>query len=310
MEVLIILGCVFGLFLILIAIYNDAEKNNNNSEQAHCELKGSVNSWEGLSQPSEYQTVVEYVKSFEGRIEEWKKLGDILDVDGHKIRIEDIKQHSYDNIDHHYLLIPKLVFMKSLCGYDRYTVVGYDDFKIQGFNLDCVKQLEELLKDAVVAKSTLFKLKEKFPRIKNGWYSVNNGQYYLNRECEFEPEYLYEYNFNLYKFEDWSEVNITGETFDIETLTPCDNPKKAYWKHFLELYMKAKKIRQDLCHSFVDEVLSQQKEYNDLQLQYDMMPSAPISDVVSFNNFCKVVSKEHGFKDYEIQNYLLLKQGG
>ena len=31
--------------------------------------------------------------------------------------------------------------------------------------------------------------------------------------------------------------------------------------------MKVKKKREEDCHKFVDEVLSQQREYNDLQLQ-------------------------------------------
>lgn len=43
--------------------------------------------------------------------------------------------------------------------------------------------------------------------------------------------------------------------------------KQTHRKRFLKIEMKVKKKREEDFHKFADEVLSQQREYNDLQLQ-------------------------------------------
>lgn len=308
MGALIILGIIVVMFIIFIAnIKPEVKKEQADSTSG----KTPVDLKEEEVEQSEGDTIINYIKSFKGCVENWKKEGDLLEVDGELYPLRDIWVESCEYQRKYILRIKKLVFIETgFRSFERVSLYGYEDYKIRGFSLDSVNKLENLLSDCKVVKSTFFKLRKKFPHLLNGWYSVNNGEYYLEKGCDFDHEDYQQYNYDVYKFEDWSPVDISCTTFDIEELTSCENPKQTHWKHFLEIEMKAKKKREEDCHKFVDEVLSQQREYNDLQLQYEMMPSAPISDVVSFNNFCKVVSKWHGFKDYEIQNYLLLKQGG
>lgn len=307
MEALIILGIIFVVFIIFIANIKPEDKKeqaDNTSDRTPVNKKDTV-------EHSEDDMVINYIKSFKERVEEWKKDGDLLQVDGEIYTIKSGWAQCYDFTEQYSLRIENLVYIMK--GFYRSIIRNpyrLEDYKIHGFSLDSVNKLENLLRGCKVVKSTFFKLRKKFPNMLNGWYSINNGEYYLKKGCKFYPGDYQHHNYDVYKFEDWSTIDISCTTFDIEELIPCENPKQTHWKHFLEIEMKAKKKREDDCHKFVDEVLYQQKEYNDLQLQYKMMPSAPISDVVSFNNFCKVVSKWHGFKDYEIQNYLLLKQGG
>lgn len=310
MGALIILGIIAVMFIIFIT-NTRPEVKKDQSDVTLSDLKDRVEQWQDMSNQSEDDMVIDYIKRFKWCVEEMKKDGDLLEVDGELYNLRDIWAESYQHAKKHILHIKKLVYIEiGFQSFERDSLYTDEDYEIIGFSLDSVNKLETLLRDCKVVKSTFFKLKNKFPNMLNGWYSINNGGYYLKKVYEFDHEDFQHYNYDVYKFEDWSKVNITKETFDIENLTPCDNPKQTHWKHFLEIEMKSKKKREDNCHKFVDEVLSQQKEYNDLQLQYDMMPSAPISDAISFNNFCKVVSKEHNFKDYEIQNYLMLKQGG
>lgn len=310
MGALIILGIIAVMFIIFIANIQSEDKNEQ-SGVTLSDLKDKVEQWQDVSNQSEYDKIINYIKSFKSRIEDIKKEGDLLEVDCELYPLRDNWVDSYESLGKHVLRIRKLVNIDtSFRSFERDSLYGYEDYKIHGFSLDSVNKLEKLLSDCKIHQSTFFKLRKKFPNMVDGWYSVNNGEYYLKKGCEFNHEDYLHFNYEVYKFEDWSTVDISRTTFDIETLTPCDNPKQTHWKHFLEIEMKAKKKCEEDCHKFVDEVLSQQKEYNDLQLQYEMMPSAPISDAISFNNFCKIVSKEHSFKDYEIQNYLMLKQGG
>ena len=44
------------------------------------------------------------------------------------------------------------------------------------------------------------------------------------------------------------------------------------------------------------------------QLKHEMLPSAPITDIETFKNFCKMVSEKVSYEDYEIQNCLFLKR--
>ena len=309
MGALIIIGIIAVMFIIFIANIQPEDKKEQ-SGVTLSDLKDRVEQWQDTNNQSEYDTIIKYIKNFKFRIEDLKKEGDLLEVDGELYPLRDNWVDSYESIGKHILRIRKLVSIeKGFHSFGSDSLDCYEDYKIRGFSLDSVNKLEKLLSDCKIHQSTFFKLKNKFPNMLNGWYSINNDEYYLKKGCKFDLEDYQQYNYNVYKFEDWSTVDISLTTFDIEELTPCENPKQTHWKHFLEIEMKAKKKREDDCHKFVDEVLSQQKEYNDLQLQYEMMPSAPISDAISFNNFCKIVSKKHGFKDYEIQNYLMLKQG-
>lgn len=95
---------------------------------------------------------------------------------------------------------------------------------------------------------------------------------------------------------------------ELDQFKPSEDPRKIHWKEFLDAEMKSKKQREVDCHNYVNEVLQKQVEYNDLQINYQMLPSAPITDVESFRNFCKVVHEDTKYEDYEIQNYLLLKK--
>ena len=124
------------------------------------------------------------------------------------------------------------------------------------------------------------------------WVSINNGKYYSTD--------LY----TLYKFEDWSPVEKDEDVLAIikgNNIEKCEDPYKTHWEHFLELEMKVKKQRELDCHKFVDNVLEKQIKYNDLQLKYEMLPSAPITDIETFKNFCKLVSEQVQYEDYEFR---------
>ena len=309
MSALIIIGIIAVMFIIFIANIQPEDKKEQNIVTLR-DLKDRVEQWQDTPNQSEYDKIINYIKNFKSRIEDVKKEGDLLEVDGELYPIRDNWVDSYDSLGKHVLRIRKLVNIETgFHSFESNSLHCHEDYKINGFSLDSVNKLEKLLSECKIHQSTFFKLKNKFPNMLNGWYTINNGEYYLKKGCEFNHEDYQHYNYDVYKFEDWSAVDISRTTFYIKELTPCENPKEIHWKHFLEIEMKSKKKREEDCHKFVDKVLSQQKEYNDLQLQYEMMPSAPISDAISFNNFCKIVSKKHGFKDYEIQNYLMLKQG-
>lgn len=125
-------------------------------------------------------------------------------------------------------------------------------------------------------------------------------------DCEyFTDGYYY-----VLRFSDWKSLYDKEALDAIEgkEIKRCTNPKKTYWKHFLELEMKAKKQREVECAEFINTILSKQQEYNDLQYKYEMLPSAPITDYESFCNFCKLVNETVIFQDYEITNMLLLKR--
>lgn len=129
-----------------------------------------------------------------------------------------------------------------------------------------------------------------------GWVEIGDCEYFTNS------------SFGVYRFSDWKYLGAKAALKAIEGLPikPCEDPKKTHWKHFLELEMKAKKQREVDCKEFVESILNKQKEYNDLQFKYEMLPSAPITDFESFTNFCKIVHTDVNFEDYEISNMLLL----
>lgn len=137
--------------------------------------------------------------------------------------------------------------------------------------------------------------------IKSEWFF--NGEMYVDPSTynqvifgEFKARFKYDLSKELYTKE------------ELDQFKPSEDPRKIHWKEFLEADMKAKKQREIHCHKYVDEVIQKQVDYNDLQLNWEMLPSAPITDVESFRNFCKVVHEDAKYEDYEIQNYLLLKK--
>lgn len=167
--------------------------------------------------------------------------------------------------------------------------------------------INDLIKHAVVYKSASLKLqefyKEKGIRFYDGsddkiWYSVSDGEYYTY--CQH----------SLMRLSDWKEVP-EDEAYDIvkdAKIELSEDPKKIHWEHFLKLEMLEKKARQKKMQEFVDGVLSKQVKYNDLQLQYEMLPTAPITDIDTFLNFCKIVKEEVEYEDHEIQNYIFMKK--
>lgn len=137
-----------------------------------------------------------------------------------------------------------------------------------------------------------------FPKSAVSWVEIGNCEYFAKT-----------YH-TIYRFSDWKILSDREavEVIKSKEIKRCTNPKKTYWKHFLELEMKDKKQREVECAEFITAILSKQQEYNDLQYKYEMLPSAPITDYESFCNFCKLVNETVIFKDYEITNMLLLKR--
>lgn len=167
--------------------------------------------------------------------------------------------------------------------------------------------LNDLIKHAVVYKSAGLKLhefyKEKGIRFYDGrddkiWYAVNDGEYYTY--CQHR----------LMRLSDWKEVP-EDEAYEIvkdAKIELSEDPEKLHWEHFLKLEMIKKKAREKRMQEFVDGVLSKQVKYNDLQLQYEMLPTAPITDIDTFLNFCKIAKEDVEYEDHEIQNYIFMKK--
>lgn len=173
----------------------------------------------------------------------------------------------------------------------------------------CYYFLSDILKEATFQQSAKSKIEEVYKlqgfckgeeRFKSvdGWISINDGEYYA---CSI---------YGIHKLEDWSYI-YADEAWEIikdAKLEKSDNPKKIHWEHFLRLEMLAKKKREKDMQEFVDGVLSKQVKYNDLQLQYEMLPTAPITDIETFLNFCKIVKEDVNYEPHEIQNYLFMKK--
>lgn len=167
--------------------------------------------------------------------------------------------------------------------------------------------LNDFIKDAVVYKGASIKLKEFYEQ--NGikfktwndediWYSINDGEYYTT------------YHSSLYRLSDWVKMDV-DEAYEIvknAKIELSEDPKKIHWEHFLKLEVLKKKAREKRMQEFVDSVLSKQVKYNDLQLQFEMLPTAPITDIETFKNFCKIVKEDVYYEDHEIQNYIFMKK--
>lgn len=140
----------------------------------------------------------------------------------------------------------------------------------------------------------------------NGWLSLDNDKYFMEKDHSiYDMSDKWKGYCRYYEKDKEAFYNIIKDSTSIEA---CEDPHKTHWEYFLEQKMLAKKQREIDCHKYVDGILQKQITYNDLNLQYQMLPSAPITDVESFRNFCKVVHEDIKYEDYEIQNYLLLKK--
>lgn len=159
-------------------------------------------------------------------------------------------------------------------------------------------ECEKILKSCINMKGV-----SKWIQIGNYYfYNIfeNYTCYYPHRECFIRD--IRDWDNKLYFGEDVLEI------LDSSTITPCDDPKKTYWKEFQEYSFKKKKLRDVEMKNWVDGILDKKKEYDDLQFKYDCLPSAPITDLDTFKNFCNILheSNEGSYEDYEIQNYLSL----
>ena len=192
--------------------------------------------------------------------------------------------------------------IKEDCDVSSQFVAGYSLEQSLGFKID--KELERY-------RSKLNRVEEYITSscraVKcDGWLSLDGGNYYME-----DDHSIYDMSDNwkgycrYFDKEKEAFYNIIKDATSVEA---CEDPHKTHWKYFLEQDMKAKKQREVDCHKYVDDVLQKQVTYNDLQINYQMLPSAPITDVESFRNFCKVVHEDTKYEDYEIQNYLLLKR--
>ena len=193
------------------------------------------------------------------------------------------------------------------------------------------RPVEDISKPTMVDKKEV-NVNDVIKYLPEGWYK--NEDYYLNVKTNTE-RYLTRYNvksYYLFKKEiesfkllnyaytyqlvnpfEYGDQNLGNydemvNNYNFSEFNSCEDPHKTHWEYFLKLEMLAKKQREVDCHKYVDTILHKQITYNDLNLQYQMLPSAPITDVESFRNFCKVVHEDTKYEDYEIQNYLLLKR--
>lgn len=174
----------------------------------------------------------------------------------------------------------------------------------------CYYFLLDLLKEGTSQPSSSSKIKEVFKlhgfynssywgvETINDWISINDGEYYAITVN------------GMYKLENWSYIS-SDEAWEIikdAKLEKSEAPDKVHWEHFLKLEMLAKKQREKDMQEFVDSILSKQVKYNDLQLQFEMLPTAPIADIETFTNFCKIVKEDVNYEPHEIQNYLFMKK--
>lgn len=167
------------------------------------------------------------------------------------------------------------------------------------------KFVQDFINKGEIQQSLRYKIKSKIygdipsdsRRDQQQWFSINDGEYFTDSS-----------NY-LYKFEDWTVINDDEEMWEIlkdRTVEKCDNPEKTHWKHFLHLEMVEKAKRDEEMKKWVDGILAKKIEYDDINFQYNGLPSAPIVDITSFRNFCELVHEESRYHDYEVSNYLML----
>lgn len=158
-------------------------------------------------------------------------------------------------------------------------------------------ELRKSNKQLVLEKLSI-RFRSKYDHFADGWHSVNNGEYYIFGDN------------TVYKFEDWSyetyKYDAMWEFIKDKDVVKCEDPAKTHWKHFMKLEAIQRSKHDQKLREWVDGVLAKKVEYDDLNLQYNNLPSAPIVDAKSFMNFCKLVHEDIIYKDYEIENYIMI----
>lgn len=158
-------------------------------------------------------------------------------------------------------------------------------------------ELRKSNKQLVLEKLSL-QFHREYAHFRDGWHSVNDGEYYIFGDNA------------VYKFEDWSyetyKYDAMWEFIKDKDVVKCEDPAKTHWKHFMKLEAIQRSKHDQELREWVDGVLLKKVEYDDLNLQYNNLPSAPIVDAKSFMNFCRMVHEDVIYKDYEIENYIMI----
>lgn len=296
----IVVGALFLFFLIILAVKEDS-KTQQQAKEKKLEAK-----WKGTPLTSFHDILDKLEDRFKcvkyGTYEASYKTLKLRHVASYK-GLESIKLATKN--------------MEGSLSYDKYsTIECYGDIRefiethYEQHNTlvdKVVAFLNDFIRDAVVYKSASLKLREFYEQ--NGikfktwndediWYSINDGEYYTT------------YHSSLYRLSDWVKMDV-DEAYEIvknAKIELSEDPEKLHWEHFLKLEMLEKKAREKRMQEFVDSVLSKQVKYNDLQLQFEMLPTAPITDIETFKNFCKIVKEDVYYEDHEIQNYIFMKK--
>lgn len=287
----VIILCVVVMLLITVAIIHDKKGNDDK-----CIEEKEV----GLCLPPKSLN-----RQFYDKLNSLDLNKNVLIVDG--ISIENYDPFGFKLNSELVTTIESVLFVYkdgySECYADNLLTLHYPnvppDSLIEHFMLRVLQHSVVEEKPSTVLKNKLkpFGL-DIFPKSAVSWVEIGNCEYFANT-----------YH-TIYRFSDWKILSDREavEVIKSKEFKRCTNPKKTYWKHFLELEMKAKKQREVECAEFINTILGKQQEYNALQYKYEMLPSAPITDYESFCNFCKLVNETVIFKDYEITNMLLLKR--
>lgn len=292
-------GGAFLAYLIYLAV-NEDNKRCNNVEVVNTHT------------PSNEITLDNLIKQLDKKFESLKERGDELVFRGLKFRtfVYDSCDYSIKLISRKSRLVVHSYGIVETCNGDVLRVMENDYNQHSTLDAKCLHFLKDLLDECTVQFSAtkriedLYILKgffltpQLFRHSNTSWISINDGEYYA---CT---------PFGIHKLEDWSYIDA-DEAWEIikdAKLEKSDDPKKIHWEHFLKLEMLAKKQREKKMQEFVDGVLSKQVKYNDLQLQYEMLPTAPITDIETFLNFCKIVKEDVNYEPHEIQNYLFMKK--
>ena len=302
----IVAGALFLFFLINLAVKEDSKTQQVKEKklEANCESNcedNPITSWDELLEKMErFNSVCSY---------------------GSEASYKGLKLDMIHVSSRHVFTTPSELSMRTKSGgmlsYEKYStfmcegdIREFIDTHYEQYDTlvdKVVAFLNDFIKDAVVYKGASIKLKEFYEQ--NGikfktwndedvWYSINDGEYYTT------------YHRYLYRLSDWSKMD-TDEAYEIvknAKIELSEDPMKVHWEHFLKLEMLEKKAREKRMQEFVDSVLSKQVKYNDLQLQFEMLPTAPITDIETFKNFCKIVKEDVYYEDHEIQNYIFMKK--
>lgn len=303
----IVIGALFLFFLISLAVKEDI-KTQQQVKEKKLEAKGESSAEDNP------------ITSWDEILEKMERFNSVCSY-GSEASYKGLKLNMIHASSRHVFTTPSELLMRTKSGgrlsYEKYsTTVCNGDIREfiethYGQHNTLVDKvvafLNDFIRDAVVYKGASIKLKEFYEQ--NGikfktqydediWYSINDGEYYTT------------YHSSLYRLSDWYKMD-TDEAYEIvknAKIELSEDPKKVHWEHFLKLEMLEKKAREKRMQEFVDNVLSKQVKYNDLQLQFEMLPTAPITDIETFKNFCKIVKEDVYYEDHEIQNYIFMKK--